>query len=279
MPSSPAVIFTPSEYLISGASPSKLLIQHHPAYHAMALQHRSAFRAQVVDAGYVDHQSVGGDVVVEHEVPGLFDEVLFPPFPIAVVALHGSTRPTYSASERIIDRRPLRVAVRVSLSRFCVDTFLRLAAYMGEGQSCLMCIRLGLIGGVCESPLCSPCQVINKALSSAMNHDQGNLRFHRQRLRLHMSKSRKVSTADIEKELKAFIRDRFLSGNKNIALDAHDSFLERGLIDSTGVLELVGFIEETYHIKVEDEDLIPDNLDSLDKLEKFISRKLRHVGR
>ena len=96
---------------------------------------------------------------------------------------------------------------------------------------------------------------------------------------LHMGKSRKVSTADIEKELKVFIRDKFLSGNKNIALDAHDSFLERGLIDSTGVLELVGFIEETYHIKVEDENLIPDNLDSLDKLEKFISRKLRHVGR
>ena len=94
-----------------------------------------------------------------------------------------------------------------------------------------------------------------------------------------MSKRRKVSPADIEKELKAFIRDRFLSGNKNIALDAHDSFLERGLIDSTGVLELVGFIEETYEITVEDEDQVPDNLDSLDKLEKFISRKLRHVGR
>jgi len=96
---------------------------------------------------------------------------------------------------------------------------------------------------------------------------------------LDMTKSKRVTTADIERELSVFIRNKFLSGNKDITLDAQDSFLEKGLIDSTGVLELVSFIEETYGINIEDEELIPDNLDSLDKLGNFIARKLRHVGR
>jgi acyl carrier protein len=93
-----------------------------------------------------------------------------------------------------------------------------------------------------------------------------------------MTKSRGAKATRYEKELGVFIRRKFLSNNKDIALDAHDSFLEKGLIDSTGVLELVSFIEETYGITIEDEELIPDNLDSLDKLENFITRKLSHVG-
>ena len=94
-----------------------------------------------------------------------------------------------------------------------------------------------------------------------------------------MTKSRGVKATKYEKELGVFIRRKFLSNNKDIALDANDSFLEKGLIDSTGVLELVSFIEETYGITIEDEELIPDNLDSLHKLENFITRKLSHVGR
>jgi len=94
-----------------------------------------------------------------------------------------------------------------------------------------------------------------------------------------MAKSERVAATDIEKELGVFIRDKFLSGSKDISLNPDDSFLEKGLIDSTGVLELVGFIEETYGITIEDEELIPDNLDSMDKLDHFIARKLQHVGR
>jgi len=52
-----------------------------------------------------------------------------------------------------------------------------------------------------------------------------------------------------------------------------DSFLEKGIIDSTGVLELVAFIEENFGIKVEDEELIPENLDSIDNLVTFINSK------
>lgn len=52
-----------------------------------------------------------------------------------------------------------------------------------------------------------------------------------------------------------------------------ESFLEKGILDSTGVLELVGHIEKEYSIRVEADEITPDNLDSLEKLVAFISRK------
>lgn len=59
----------------------------------------------------------------------------------------------------------------------------------------------------------------------------------------------------------------------------NDSFLDKGIIDSTGVLELVSFIEETFNFKVEDEELIPDNLDSLSKLTSYIKKKTENVSK
>ena len=53
-----------------------------------------------------------------------------------------------------------------------------------------------------------------------------------------------------------------------------DSFLEKGLIDSTGVLELVAFIEEQYGIRFQDDEIIPENLDSVNKLIQFLNKKL-----
>jgi acyl carrier protein len=58
--------------------------------------------------------------------------------------------------------------------------------------------------------------------------------------------------------------------------DDKDSFLENGIIDSTGVLELIMFLEETYNIKVEDNEVTPENLDSLHALSNFIKLKLNH---
>jgi acyl carrier protein len=49
-----------------------------------------------------------------------------------------------------------------------------------------------------------------------------------------------------------------------------------GIIDSTGMLELVGFLEKRYGIEVEDADLIPDNLDSVAQLASFVAHKLPH---
>ncbi|NOZ25193.1 MAG: acyl carrier protein [Nitrospirae bacterium] len=77
----------------------------------------------------------------------------------------------------------------------------------------------------------------------------------------------------IEQELRRFVIDNFLFGRDNGFKDT-DSFLERGIIDSTGVLELVAFLEENYGISVGDEDLIPENLDSIANLVRFIRTKM-----
>jgi acyl carrier protein len=77
----------------------------------------------------------------------------------------------------------------------------------------------------------------------------------------------------IEEKLRTFIQNNFLLGDKNRAIKKDESFLQSGIIDSTGVLELVNFIEETYKIKVEDEELVPENLDSIQNLIAYIQKK------
>jgi len=63
-------------------------------------------------------------------------------------------------------------------------------------------------------------------------------------------------------------------GQDSDSLKDDSSFLEEGVIDSTGVLELVGFLEENYEIKVEDEELIPENLDSIKNICAYLESKL-----
>jgi len=63
-----------------------------------------------------------------------------------------------------------------------------------------------------------------------------------------------------------------LDGDDNLSNE--DSLLEKGIIDSTGVLELVAFIEETYSFKINDEELVPENLDSVKNILQFIQNKL-----
>ena len=82
---------------------------------------------------------------------------------------------------------------------------------------------------------------------------------------------------NIEEALKNFILENFIVDENPSKLDKNQSFLESGIIDSTGILELVSFIEEHYNITVEDEDLIPDNLDSLNNVVNFINKKLQSV--
>ncbi|MDH5202710.1 MAG: acyl carrier protein [Nitrospirota bacterium] len=75
-------------------------------------------------------------------------------------------------------------------------------------------------------------------------------------------------------EIRHFIIDNFLYGQDDNDFRDDISFLEKGLIDSTGILELVSFVEEKYEISVADEELIPDNFDSVNKLSAFISKKI-----
>ncbi len=70
-----------------------------------------------------------------------------------------------------------------------------------------------------------------------------------------------------------FVVENFLFGDGEM-LKEDTSFLERGIIDSTGILELVMFLEETYNTKIEDDELIPENLDNLTNIAQFLERKL-----
>jgi acyl carrier protein len=72
--------------------------------------------------------------------------------------------------------------------------------------------------------------------------------------------------------IRKFIIDNYLFGEED-KLGNEDSFMETGIIDSTGILELVRFLESTYGITVADEELLPDNLDSVNKIVSFIYAK------
>jgi acyl carrier protein len=78
----------------------------------------------------------------------------------------------------------------------------------------------------------------------------------------------------IKKEIKDFIQKNFLFASNISDFGDDDSFMEKGIIDSTGVLELVSFVEERFNVSVEDDELVPDNLDSTNKLAGYISRKI-----
>ena len=74
-------------------------------------------------------------------------------------------------------------------------------------------------------------------------------------------------------EIKAFIVSNFLFGQEGKGFSDDQSFLETGIIDSTGLLELVSFVEQQYSISVGDRELVPENLDSLRNISQFVARK------
>jgi len=76
----------------------------------------------------------------------------------------------------------------------------------------------------------------------------------------------------INSTIRNFIIENFLfEEDENLKEDT--SFLENGIIDSTGILELVMFIEETYGIGVDDDEIVPENLDSISNITKYIQKK------
>ena len=75
-----------------------------------------------------------------------------------------------------------------------------------------------------------------------------------------------------ESKIRAYIGENFLFGDAaQIGVD--DSFLDKGIIDSTGILEIVMFLEEQFGIKVADSEMLPDNLDSIGNIIRFIEKK------
>ncbi len=81
-----------------------------------------------------------------------------------------------------------------------------------------------------------------------------------------------TKTAEVKQEIRNFIQNDLLYGNE-VTFSDDDSFLEHGLIDSTGILELIRFLEDRYQLTVEDDELTPENLDSINKLGKFVLQK------
>jgi acyl carrier protein len=83
-----------------------------------------------------------------------------------------------------------------------------------------------------------------------------------------------MTQAQIESAVKQFVVDKFMFGQGGDKLSGDTSFLESGLIDSTGVLELVMFLEEKFGVKVADEEMLPENLDSIRSIAAYVTRKL-----
>lgn len=84
-----------------------------------------------------------------------------------------------------------------------------------------------------------------------------------------------LSTTD---EIRSFVVSNFLFGQNSDKLTDDQSFLETGIIDSTGVLELVAFLEQQFSITIGDRELLPQNLDSVQNAASFVTRKLAAQG-
>lgn len=76
----------------------------------------------------------------------------------------------------------------------------------------------------------------------------------------------------VSERVRQYITANFVFGSHVVSTD--ESLLDRGLIDSTGVMELVSFIETEFSVSVSDQDLVPENLDSIAAITAFITRKL-----
>jgi acyl carrier protein len=85
-------------------------------------------------------------------------------------------------------------------------------------------------------------------------------------------------TDGIRTAVRGFVVENFLYGASSDTLADDQSFLDTGIIDSTGVLELVGFLEREFGVAVEDDELTPTNLDSVTRLVSFVTRKLEAKG-
>jgi acyl carrier protein len=77
---------------------------------------------------------------------------------------------------------------------------------------------------------------------------------------------------DIKEQVRTFVTSNFYVADPS-ALEDNASLLDKGIIDSTGVLEVIFFIEETFGITIEDSEMLPENLDSIERISKFVARK------
>ncbi len=82
-----------------------------------------------------------------------------------------------------------------------------------------------------------------------------------------------MSNETVRKQIREYVIENFLVDEDEAAFADDESFLDSGLIDSTGMLEVINFLEETFSISVADEEMVPENLDSIANLTGFVARK------
>ena len=79
--------------------------------------------------------------------------------------------------------------------------------------------------------------------------------------------------SEVKAQVRQFIMDNFVMGSDTPAFADSDSFLDQHIIDSTGFLELVSYVEATFGFAVKDDEMVPENLDSLDNIDAYATRK------
>ena len=77
----------------------------------------------------------------------------------------------------------------------------------------------------------------------------------------------------VQTQIRHYILENFLYTSDESKLGDSDSFLEHGIVDSTGILELLMFVEEAFGFEVEDEEVLPDNFDSVERLTRYVEQK------
>jgi acyl carrier protein len=82
------------------------------------------------------------------------------------------------------------------------------------------------------------------------------------------------SEMNVKEKIREYVAENFLLSSNGFDLGDDESFLEAGVVDSLGVLELVTFVEENYNVRVPDDEIVPGNFDSVDKLAAYIGRKI-----
>ncbi|GMV32605.1 MAG: acyl carrier protein [Chloroflexi bacterium] len=78
---------------------------------------------------------------------------------------------------------------------------------------------------------------------------------------------------EIENKIRKFLSENFILSEQANQLSPSDSFLEKGIIDSTGILELVFFVEDQFNVQIDTAEVLPENFDSIQNLSAYIRRK------
>jgi acyl carrier protein len=76
-----------------------------------------------------------------------------------------------------------------------------------------------------------------------------------------------------EEKVRNYILENYLFTDDQSALNSEDSFLNKGILDSTGILEVIYFLEDEFGVSIEDEEMVPENLDSVNNITAFLQRK------